>query len=138
MTDKLTREEVMKEQLLSCPFCGGEASVEEVEIFHDSTEFTAGCGTEHCMGRQSMTLFARRSDAVKAWNMRSGRKPSADVIKKIVDKFLAWPLPDSVNADPCASMPNYPHRSGTNLLTATEAEKMITDIFFPELQEPPK
>jgi hypothetical protein len=46
-------------------------------------------------------------------------------IKAMVDAFLAWPLPASVRSDTCASMQNYPHRSGTNLMTATEAHQMF-------------
>lgn len=53
---------------------------------------------------------------------------SADVdqIKALVDLFLAWPLPKSVCSDRCVIDPNYKFsRSGTNLLTATEARQMI-------------
>jgi len=46
-------------------------------------------------------------------------------IDGLVDKFLRWPLPESVCSDPCASMHGYPNRVGTNLLTATEAKQMI-------------
>lgn len=51
--------------------------------------------------------------------------------KSFVDSFLAWPLPNSVCSDPCASAPNYPHRSGTNLLNATEAEALFKDVVAP-------
>ncbi|MDO8547908.1 MAG: hypothetical protein Q7R68_11195 [Nitrospirales bacterium] len=46
-------------------------------------------------------------------------------IDRLVDKFLAWPLPESVCSDLCATKQNYPHRSGTNLLSADEAKKML-------------
>ncbi len=46
-------------------------------------------------------------------------------VSRLVDRFLAWPLPDSVASDQCATMPGYPHRSGTNLLTADEARQMF-------------
>ena len=39
--------------------------------------------------------------------------------------FCAWPLPESVCPDPCARMPGYPNRSGTNLLTVAEAKAMF-------------
>lgn len=46
--------------------------------------------------------------------------------EKLASRFLAWPLPQSVCADPCATMRDYPHlRSGTNLLTADEAVRML-------------
>lgn len=46
-------------------------------------------------------------------------------VSRLVDRFLAWPLPESVASDQCATMPGYPHRSGTNLLTADEARQMF-------------
>lgn len=49
-------------------------------------------------------------------------------LRPLVDRFLAWPLPASVCSDPCASSPAYPHRSGTNLLTAEEAEAMLKHV----------
>ena len=45
--------------------------------------------------------------------------------KLMIDRFLSWPLPESLCSDPCASMPGYPHRTGTNLMTAEQAEAMI-------------
>lgn len=48
--------------------------------------------------------------------------------RKMVDRFLSWPLPETVCADPCASMPGTPHRSGTTLLNATEAEAMFLHV----------
>jgi hypothetical protein len=46
-------------------------------------------------------------------------------LSRLVDRFLVWPLPKSVNPDPCASMPDHPDRIGTNLLTADEARQML-------------
>ncbi len=67
----------VKEELLkSCPFCGGKATVESVEGagISDGT-WSVGCddngGEGECLGYQSMTTFARRSEAVAAWNRRS-------------------------------------------------------------------
>lgn len=54
-------------------------------------------------------------------------------LKALVDRFLVWPLPDSVCADPCACKPGYPHRVGTNLLTAVEAEQMLAYVVGPYL-----
>ena len=50
------------------------------------------------------------------------------IVSRLVDKFLSWPLPESVCSDQCACERGYPHRSGTNLLTATEAEAMIKHL----------
>ena len=49
-------------------------------------------------------------------------------VDRMVNRFLSWPLPSSVCADACAMDRNYPHRSGTNLLTAIEAKQMIEHI----------
>lgn len=50
-------------------------------------------------------------------------------IDALVSRFLAWPLPDSVCADECASVPGHPLRHGTNLLTANEAKAMLLHVF---------
>lgn len=49
-------------------------------------------------------------------------------INHLVERFLAWPLPKSVCADPCASNPDYPGRSGTNLLNADQARQMLEHV----------
>jgi hypothetical protein len=46
-------------------------------------------------------------------------------INAMVNRFLAWPLPADVCADPCATMPCLPNRYGTNLLTASQAKAMF-------------
>ena len=48
--------------------------------------------------------------------------------KLLVDRFLAWPLPESLCSDPCASMPGYPHRTGTNLMTAEQSMAMFGHV----------
>lgn len=51
--------------------------------------------------------------------------PVVPTVEKLVDAFLAWPLPESVCCDRCVIERGYPHRSGTNLLAATEARQMF-------------
>lgn len=61
-----------------CPFCGGEATVEEVDNLHKGVSFSVGCSTDEdgsCYGYQSLTTFARRSDAIAAWNKRAKAVP---------------------------------------------------------------
>ena len=54
---------------------------------------------------------------------------SKKLIDRFVDRFLACPLPQSVRADSCACNPHYPHqRTGTNLLTATEAKQVLEHV----------
>lgn len=50
------------------------------------------------------------------------------ILKGLVAKFLAWPLPESVCSDTCASIRGYPHRTGTVLLDAVEAEQMLASV----------
>jgi hypothetical protein len=49
----------------------------------------------------------------------------APEVSLLVDRFLSWPLPESVCSDLCATKQGYPHRTGTNLLTAIEARQML-------------
>jgi hypothetical protein len=46
-------------------------------------------------------------------------------IGKLVDKFLSWPLPESVCSDLCVTQHGMKGRIGTNLLTADEARQML-------------
>lgn len=49
---------------------------------------------------------------------------------KMVNRFLAWPLPQSVCSDICVTDNKYQfQRIGTNLLTASEALQMIEYLF---------
>lgn len=50
------------------------------------------------------------------------KRPNIDAL---ADRFLAWPLPESVCSDLCVTDRSYPHRSGTNLLTVVEARQML-------------
>lgn len=64
----------MTEKLLNCPFCGGEAELEEVKM-GDVSNWTVGCREDvdempMCMGYQSLTQFARKCEAITAWNTR--------------------------------------------------------------------
>lgn len=43
----------------------------------------------------------------------------------LVNRFLAWPLPESVCSDLIVTKPGAPHRIGTNLLTADETRAML-------------
>lgn len=56
------------------------------------------------------------------------------MIDALVNRFLTWPLPQSVCADLCATDSSYAHpRSGTSLLTETEAEQMIRHVLAGEI-----
>lgn len=63
----------MSENPLPCPFCGGPAAIEEVGEDGGHVRFTVGCTSDEsdCMGYQSLTTFARRGEAIAAWNTRA-------------------------------------------------------------------
>ena len=71
-----------------------------------------------------------------------GRASALEEIGKVedvaglVNKFLSWPLPQSVCSDSCVTNSSYGYsRIGTNLLNATEAEIMIRHLFSGHLLE---
>jgi hypothetical protein len=53
--------------------------------------------------------------------------------ERAVNRFLACPLPESVCSDACATMRGYPHRIGTNLLTAEEAGTVLAHVLGPDV-----
>jgi hypothetical protein len=69
--------------LLSCPFCGAEAAMEEYPALPlkdskgqtiERVQFSVGCNStteESCMGYQSLTMFNTREEAAAAWNKRA-------------------------------------------------------------------
>lgn len=54
-----------------CPFCGGDATIEEVPTA-SGANWSVGCNDEdgQCYGYQSLQTFARKCEAVAAWNRR--------------------------------------------------------------------
>lgn len=55
-------------------------------------------------------------------------KVNDELMNRLVDAFLAWPLPHTVCSDLCATKQGYPNRTGTNLLTADEARQMLKHV----------
>ena len=53
---------------------------------------------------------------------------SVEQLEELVNRFLRWKLPTTVNPDGVNGDPN---RSGTNLLTADEARQMFKALFKP-------
>lgn len=55
----------------------------------------------------------------------------AEMLDRAVNRFLTWPLPDSVCPDACTINKRHkgmPVPTGTNLLTATEARDMLKHV----------
>ena len=95
-----------------------------------STAFLAA----HVMinGEEAVCDFVRLCDLALA-----ALAPAAEpTIGERVERFLNWPLPDSVCADGCATQQGYPHRVGTNLLTAGEARQMLEHVLASPVQPP--
>lgn len=62
-----------------------------------------------------------------------------DNLTKLAERFCAAPLPDSVCADPWATIHGQSGRTGTNLLTVAEAEQLLHHVLGdPKTQEPTK
>lgn len=94
-------------------------------------DYFVGCHTCHYRGPQA-NYPAGPAEAIRLHNAicRQPTPEAADneTVKQLVNKFLAWPLPESVCPDLCTNVTReqYPHpRIGTMLLTAIEAEQMI-------------
>lgn len=95
---------------------------------------TAGsctCGTKSPAVIMHSDLCAYRilceaADTINA--LRATPANPAPDIDTLVDRFLAWPLPQSVCSDLCVTQTDgaFAHlRTGTNLLSAAEARAMI-------------
>lgn len=83
----------MSDELKPCPFCGGEADIEETSFMEHAT-FSVGCrsmeGPDECIGQQSLLTFARKSEAIAAWNRRAspipeGGEEAREAAQRIVD-----------------------------------------------------
>lgn len=73
---------------------------------------------------QATRLAAAANARLREWLDAAPTK----AIDELVNRFLAWPLPQSVRSDPCVIDKEYPHRIGTNLLTADEARQMFEHV----------
>jgi hypothetical protein len=61
--------------------------------------------------------------------MSSEEKSKQDDLSLMVDRFLSWKLPETVNPD--CGKPIRPYDTGTNLLTAAEARQMLEHVVPP-------
>lgn len=58
-------------ELLRCPFCGADPSIEKCEGNVDEIRWSVGCTTEGCHAYVSYLTHQRIADAITAWNTRS-------------------------------------------------------------------
>lgn len=52
-------------------------------------------------------------------------------IADMINAFLRWPLPESVRCDPCCMDTKAKNRTGTNLMSVTEAMQMMQEVVCP-------
>lgn len=88
------------EALKPCPFCGDPAStVEVIRASDGSVSYSVGCHDEDCIGFQSMATFARKAQAIAAWNCRADPAPAlVEALKELRAVLGDTPMPD------CATM----------------------------------
>ena len=68
--------------LLPCPFCAGEASIEEWE--DGESEFSVGCNDAGCLGHETLECrFETPEIATNTWNRRA-------LQPKVVAKPIEW------------------------------------------------
>lgn len=60
-------------ELLSCPFCGGEAHTRTNTVFDKNFKWTVECETEGCMAFSGCSFYRTEAEAVDAWNARDER-----------------------------------------------------------------
>lgn len=80
-------QDIEREALLPCPFCGGEATFEHIP----DGRWSIGCvdADGDCMGFQSFQTFTRKTEAAEAWNRRALTPDHArQVDGEVADAFL--------------------------------------------------
>ena len=75
--------ENMNNKLLPCPFCGGEAHLEELVIDHEHNYFVE-CGGAKCSVAPATALFETKEEAIKSWNTR---KPAERILEKLKELY---------------------------------------------------
>jgi len=64
-----------KTELLPCPFCGGPAALENRSKSEHERRITVGCSNEKCFAYMPLVYFARKAEAIAAWNRRIPTEP---------------------------------------------------------------
>jgi hypothetical protein len=89
------------------------------------------------------TLLPQALDALDAADIQLTNtiaretQPTRAIVEALTNRFLRWPLPQSVNSDTCVTYNTYEYpRHGTNLLSADEARQMIEYLLEGEPLQP--
>lgn len=62
----------MKSELLRCPFCGGEGTLQEYPYYGIRPAYKVSCQNQFC-GVRMKTKWLTKEGAIKAWNRRAGK-----------------------------------------------------------------
>lgn len=78
-------------ELLPCPFCGGEATFEQVgsRALREGCAWSVGCVEEECHGYQSVTTYARKCEAATGWNTRHRIAGQAE-LREALEQASEW------------------------------------------------
>lgn len=111
-----------------CAYCGFSVPIDE-----DGEEIARHIRTcdKHpmrAMELESDVRLTKLRDTVTAQAEEMARLREGLSMDTLVNRFLGWPLPDSVCSDMCATKQGVPHRSGTTLLSAVEAKQMLEHV----------
>lgn len=107
--------------LLADPDSWDTCSGEPLNFQHDD----AGTASVEDGSIAKAALARLNSSPVSAPNHSEQVRHMVPDASAMADRFISWPLPNSVRPDPCAMNPEYPHRYGTNLLTWAQAKAMF-------------
>ena len=89
-------------QLKACPFCGGEAEIDEIEGGIGAL-FFASCKDGDCCGYHidPWVKYARRIEAATAWNTRIESGVVAEALLAVVNATRAYWPPDGISEQEC-------------------------------------
>ena len=74
-----------------CPFCGGDADIDEFEGKLLETVFAASCNNDDCpIGHKDHGSWPTKTDALNSWNTRAALAPvDVEGLKREVDEALS-------------------------------------------------
>ena len=60
-----------KDKLETCPYCGGEATLDSVNLTGKNKEYSAGCLNRDCTINVYTDFYKTKRAAIDAWNRRA-------------------------------------------------------------------
>lgn len=93
------------ERLEPCPFCGGEAELDNAAEPQFARRPTVTCKNEDCFGYMPSAYFARDAEAIAAWNRRA-ENPELARLRSEVERLTRERDEALDNAWPSGKRPN--------------------------------